>query len=255
MLSEIRLQGRKLIMGAVSLFTLTLAVGVMLIFSLSLMPLVYRSAALPLVSDSLKEYTSYINLAVSAALVFVTFMAHNALKTGSDRYMLKKAENVRTGTKDIFFYFSPVNFVSLFSIKFRLLQLRLLIFTLLNVPTVLCAALLFSLSQSIFSAAVTAVLVAGLIAFFISSVYFYMRLTASLFLVKYYYIKGEYLSFRHLIASSENAMKGKEKELLRLKISFFGWFACCLFLLPMGYVWGYYNQTLAAYANKIMKLQ
>lgn len=255
MSSESRLKGRSLLIGAVPLFSLTLAVCLLLIFSLSLMSLVYRSALLPYVDNHFGKYAPYINLFAAAAILLCVIGAYAALKTGSDRYMLKKAENVHAGAKDIFYYFSPRKFFSLLSVSTRLFMIRLCVFLFLNIPTVLCALLLLSLSSSRFSAAVSAVLAAGCAAFFLSSIWFYMKLTSSLFLARYYFIKGEYLNFRHLTASSQNAMKGNIKSLCRLKLSFTGWFLLCILIVPSGYVWGYYRQTLAAGACEIMKLQ
>ncbi|MBQ7295905.1 MAG: hypothetical protein IJW86_06895 [Clostridia bacterium] len=255
MVSKIRLMGRSLLIGAVPLFCLTLSVCVLLIFSLGLMPLVYRSSVMSIVNSTFAEKSAYINLAVAAAILFIISMSYSALKTGSDRYMLKKAQKVSAGTKDIFFYFAPKNLFSLLFISFRTSVLRVLVFAFLNIPTVLCSLLLLTLSRSRFSAAVGAVLAAGCAVFFISSFWFYFRLTSSLFLVRYYFIKGEYINFRHLIASSQSAMHGKVNELCKLRLSFLGWFISCIFILPIGYVWGYYKQTMAAWANEIMKLQ
>ena len=253
MLSEIRLKGRKLLIGAVFLSSLTLAVCIMLMLSLSLMPAVYRAAVLPHISG--KDYAAAISLIVSFLLLILTFASLNALLLGSDRYMLKKAQNRYACTKDIFFYFRPFDFFRLLSLRLRLLTVRLALFILLNVPTVLCAFMLFLFVRERFSLAVTLILSAGTLAFLFSALYFYMRLSASLFLAEYYYITGEYLSFRHLIASSQSAMKGCSGYLFRLKLSFLPWLLSCIFLLPLGYVWGYYRQTLAACADEIMKLQ
>ncbi len=252
-MAEIRLRGRRLLIGTVPLFSLTLAVGIMLVFSLSLMPLVYKSALLPKLSQL--SLPSYTGVAVSAALLFVTAMSYLAVKTGSDRYMLRRAQGVYASATDIFYYFRPSAFFSLFIFKLRIFLLRLWVYVLLNIPTLLCAFLLRYLVSSRFSFAVSLVLCCGTAAFFLSGLYFYLRLTASLFLAEYYYIKGEYLSFRHLTGSSQNAMKDRSSELMRLRLSFSGWFLSCIFILPVGYVWGYYRQTLAAFADETMQLQ
>lgn len=249
MSGEMRLRGRKLIMGSELLFVLTLSVGIMLVFSLSLLPVVYKSEAANL------ELNKYINLLASAVMLAVVISSYNALKTGADRYMFKKAQSYSPTAKDIFFYFSPRSFFSLLYVKCRIFLLRAMIFILMNMPCFMCSVLLFNLSTSRFSLAVTTVLAGGVLVFFISGVYFYLQISSSLFMVKYYYIKGEYVSFRHLIASSQSAMKGRSAELLKLRISFMGWFLSCVFILPVGYVWSYYNQTLSAYADKITKLQ
>ncbi len=255
MASKIRLKGRTLLIGAVPVFCLTLAVCILLIFSLSLMPLAYRSGALPYVDAYAYEYSKYISLIFSLVVVFVTMMSYTAIRTGTDRYMLKKAQGVHADTKDIFFYFAPRKFFSLFMLSFRLFIIRLILFLFCNIPTAICTLLLFTLGRSTFSAAVSAVIAAGCLAFLISSVYYYSRLSSSLFLIRYYYIKGEYLNFRHLLSSSQNAMRSNTKALCRLKLSFAGWLMLCVLVFPIGYVWSYYKQTLAAWANEIMKLQ
>lgn len=255
MMSKIRLQGRSLMEGTVILFCLTFTVSVLLCFSISLMPLVYRSTVLPFISEKVKDFSSYISMFASALMLFFFLMCYNALKTGADRYMLKKAQNVCAGTKDIFYYFTPGNFISLFALSFRLMLIRITLFLFCNIPTAICVSLLIYLIKLSFSMAVSAVIATGCTVFLISSFYFYLQLSSSLFLVRYYYIKGEYLNFRHLISSSQNAMHSKIKSLCRLKFSFSGWFMLCLLIFPLGYVWGYYKQTLAAYANEIIKLQ
>lgn len=255
MAEKIRLQGRSLLVGAVPLSYLTFAVGAMLILSLSLLPLAYKSGVAPYLQGYLGEETKYFNLAFALILIVSGHMLYTALKIGSDRYMLKKAQNIHADTKDIFFYFRPKSFIGLLWLSLKLNLLKALIFLSFNVPTLICLSLIVNLSKSAFSAAVTLVLGAGCAAFLINAIRYYFKVTASLFLVKYYFIKGEYLNFRHLISSSQKAMKGKCSELLRLKNSFIGWFVSCTFILPAGYVWGYYNQTLAAYAAEIIKLQ
>lgn len=254
MLSIIRLKGRKLLIGSTTLFVLTLAVGMMLIFSLSFMPLAYRSA-IGLFSSYTRSFTPYISLAVSVAMLALTLLSYRALRLGSDRYMLKRAQGVHADTRDIFFYFRPAQATSLIGHSTALLIIRLLLFLLVNIPAVLSSLLVYFLARSSASALVLTIIALSSIAFFISALYFYSLLSASLFLVKYYYIKGEYLCLRHLVSSSADAMKGRSRELFLLRLSFTGWFFSCLFIFPIGYVWSYYNQTLAAYGDEIMKLQ
>lgn len=253
MVSEIRLAGRRLLIGAEGLSRLTLAVGIMLVLSLSLMPAAYEMAAEMYLADV--ELVPALSLAVSFFLMLITFMSFIALKSGNDRYMLKKAQGIAASAKDIFYYFKPRELLRLSYMKIRLLILRLSLFAVLNIPAMLSAGLLVSLSDGRVPLSAAAVLLCGTLAFLVSGTLFYMRVSASLFLAEYYYIKGEYLSFSHLVASSQNAMKGRGAELFRLRLSFWGWFFSCILLVTAGYVAGYYRQTLAAYADKIMKLQ
>lgn len=255
MTEKIRLKGRGLLIGAVPLSCLSVAVIIMMIVALSLLPLVYINALLPYLNEHLSFMTNYISVAVSLLIIFVIYMSYTAIKMGSDRYMLKKSQGIHADTKDIFFYFGSRGFFSLVTFSIRLFAVKVIIFIFFNIPTILCAVLLVYFSTSAFSAAVSLIIGAGCLAFAVNGVRYYKKATASLFLARFYFIKGEFISFRHLLSSSQNAMKGKEKELMRLKGSFIGWFFSCAFILPIGYVWGYYNQTLAAYADEIMKLQ
>lgn len=255
MSEKIRLKGRGLLVGAVPLSYLTFAVRTMLVFSLSLLPAAYKSAFMPFLFEWIGDKVRYVSLGFSLILIALIYMSYMALKVGSDRYMLKKAENVHADTKDIFFYFKPKSFIALAAFCVRVVIVKFLILLLLNLPTMLCAFLIAYLSQSVFSAAVTATLSFGCLAFLLNALRYYFKVTSSMFLMKYYFIKGEFINFKHLMASSQNAMKARGSEICKIKKSFIGWFVSCLFLLPIGYVWGYYNQTLAAYACEIMKLQ
>lgn len=254
MISAIRLKGRALLIGSVFLFILTFAVGSMLIISLSMLPVIYKKA-LPYVSSYTDEYTVYVNAVLSCLIMLGCVLSFKAMRFGSDRYMLKKAENVHADSRDIFFYFRLSEIIPLFAVNARLMLIRLVLFIFVNIPTGICLSLLYFISEMNSSAAVVSIIAIGTALFLLSGIYFYLRLSSSLFLTKYYYIKGEYINFRHLISASFSAMKGRSNELFLLRVSFFGWFLSCVLLLPAGYVWGYYNQTLAAYANEIMKLQ
>ncbi len=255
MTEKIRLKGRSLLIGAVPLSCLSVSVLIMMIVALSLLPLVYINLLLPYLNSTLPKYSKYISAIVAVLISLLIYIFVSSLKTGCNRYMLKKAQGIHADTKDIFFYFKGKSFFSLAFFSFRLFWVKALIFTLFNIPSILCLALLLAFSTHAFSAAVSLILAIGFAAFTLNGVRFYKKLTSTLFLAEYYFIKGEYINFRHLLSSSQSAMKGKSAELLRLKGSFLGWIFSCAFILPIGYVWGYYNQTLAAYANEIMKLQ
>lgn len=255
MTEKIRLKGRTLLVGAVPLSCLSVSVLIMMVVALSFLPLIYINTLQPYLNNKLGEFSSYISLFASIFIVTILYLLASSFKTGCDRYMLKKAQNIHADTKDIFFYFKLKQFFSLARISIRLLSVKIIAFLFLNIPTILCLALLVYLGTSPFSAAVSLILGAGCLAFTINAIWFYNRLLSTMFLVRYYFIMGEYINFRHLLSSSQSSMCGKEKELIRLKRSFAGWVLSCAFILPIGYVWGYYNQTLAVYATQIIKLQ
>lgn len=255
MTEKIRLKGRSLLVGAVPLSCLSVSVLIMMTVALSFLPLIYINTLQPYLNNTLGDTTKYISLFVSVFIAAIIYLFLSSFKMGCDRYMLKKAQNIHADTRDIFFYFKLKGFFSLAFLSIRLFIVKAVTLLFFNVPTILCLMLLIHLSTAPSSAAVSFILAVGCIAFAINAIGFYNRLLSTLFLVRYYFIMGEYINFRHLISSSQNAMRGKERELLRLKRSFIGWIFSCAFILPIGYVFGYYNQTLAAYAGEIMKLQ
>lgn len=252
---KIRLKGRSLLVGAVPLSCLSVSVLIMMTVALSFLPLIYINILQPYLSNKLGDVSVYISLISSVFIVTIIYLLLSSFKVGCDRYMLKKAQNIHADTRDIFYYFKLKSFFKLafFCVKLSFVKLITLLF--LNIPTILCLMLLIYLSSSPSSAAVSFILAVGCITFAINAIVFYSRLSSTLFLVRYYFIMGEYINFRHLLSSSQNAMRGKEKELIKLKRSFVGWLFFCAFIIPIGYVFGYYNQTLAAYASEIIKLQ
>ena len=80
------------------------------------------------------------------------------------------------------------------------------------------------------------------------------KISDTFFLVRYSFIKGDYLNFRHLLSLSQQNMSGKTEKLRRLKGSFTGWFLLCALILPIPYVWCYYRQTKACFAAEIYNL-
>ena len=125
---------------------------------------------------------------------------------------------------------------------------KLVIFSLLAVPFAVCGGICRSLCIKGFSAAVCSIFAVFTVLFLILALFTYSRICDTYFLVKYRYIKGDYLNIRQLFASSQSTMMPKIKKLRQMKVSFTGWFAICILILPIPYVWSYYRQCKACFA-------
>lgn len=72
------------------------------------------------------------------------------------------------------------------------------------------------------------------------------------FLVPYLFAQGG-CSVRQAIRQSIFGMKGRKSELFLFDLSFLGWFLLCLFLLPIAFVFPYYQGASALYARVIIE--
>lgn len=254
MTAEIRYKGRGMIIGAVGLFTLIFFVGALLVYSVNLLPLLYRGLIEPAAEEKFGQFSAYIGLAAAFLVLMLVFFCYNAFSLGSSRYAFKRAQRLSADTGDIFCYFSPKRLPGVTALTLRLFLLRLMLLLFCLLPLFIVATLVYFLTQNVASAGVIMIMALSSAAFLISAIYFYMRLSASLFLVRYIFIRGDYLNFRHLISYSQQQMRGRAGELMSLRLSFLPWFFLCLLIFPIGYVFAYYKQTLACYAHRVLSL-
>ena len=243
---EIRLKGRQKQGECSAILIMTFLIIVLSVLAVNLMPIVYVSAVKPLLSSELQAKA--ISLVISAAVLLIMHQVYSCLSFGCDRFMLKRAENFTSGAGDIFYYFAPSKLIVLcmFGLRFTLYKLRMLVLVFL--PFFLCLASFYSLCVQGFSAAVC-----GIFAVFSAVLFFvgfktYGEISNSLFLVRYRFIKGGYVDFRHLLSQSQQDMSKMSGKLRKLKGSFMGWFLLCLLIFPLPYVWCYYRQTKACFA-------
>lgn len=196
---------------------------------------------------------STILLMVSIVVIGISFTAFSVSDMGFTRYFLRKAERSGGSVKDLLFYFSPKKAVKLlgFSVRFTLMKILLLL--LCFMPFSVNLLIFISLSESSVSLKVSVVMLISALMFFLSGCLFYLEFADSLFLVKYYYAKGEYLTFRQLVSASQSQMKSFRKSLVKLRLSFSLWLIFSLCFFPSGYVFSYYSQSKAVLASEIMK--
>lgn len=237
-----RLKARKLQIGNTLLVSLSICIAFMLIVILNLIPLIYEKLVATVIDNK------FVNLTFSAIILFLVFCVFTAIKLGVCRFFYKRAAELSAGAKDIFYYFSFKKIFQALVFSVRLFCLKVVCFLFCFLPCILTLVLFLKLATNQLSLAIGIVLCVGAVAFAISAALFYNHLTASLFLSNYYFVSGCYLNFRHLIACSQNAMHRNKGELLKLKMSFLGWFFSCVFIFPLFYVVCYYKQSMAVLA-------
>ncbi len=250
MIYKIRLKAREKQAECSSILFLSFFITVLTVFSLNLIPLVYTVAIKPLYSGT----GGIMPLIFSGALLAVSLILYKALSMGCDRFMLKRAENTVAGAGDIFYYFVPVKLLSVCGFSMFFMLRKLIIFALLSVPFAVCGSICYSLCVRGFSAAVCSIFVLFTALFFILALVTFSRICDTYFLVKYRYIKGDYINIRQLFSDSQSNMMPRIKRLRKMRMSFAGWFLLCIFIVPIPYVWAYYRQSKACFAVDEEKL-
>ena len=248
MIYEIRLKGRQKQGECSAILTMSFFIIVLSEVSLNLIPLVYFSGIKPALSAFSEE--KYITLIVSAVIFILSVVTFSCLSLGTDRFMLKRAESTATGAGDIFYYFAPKRLFAMCAFFMKFNTMRFFIFTFISLPFVICTIIFADHCKNGFSALVCGVFCVFSVFFLILAIYTFRKINDSFFLVRYCYIRGNYLNFRHLLSESQQDMSDKITELRKLRGSFAGWFLLCLLVLPLPYVWCYYRQTKACFATE-----
>lgn len=252
MVTRLRLKGRILLMDNVILISLLLGTTLMLILCINFFILVYELFLRSRVEALLTSYIFVADAFVALTVLAVSRVILRQVRLGTDRYFFRRSQKKGPSATDIFYYFSPRRAIGAIGFCVRLRLLKLLWLAVAFFPFSICLILLLYAAKGGVSSLVALVLAAGTVAFLLSGIYFYRNITASLFLARYHFISGDCLSFRQMISASQENMKNRRATLLKLKASFIGWFLLCLLIFPVGYVWGYYNQTLAVAANEFI---
>ncbi len=253
MISQLRLRGRALQINNLSeSILLFLSRGALLIALCLLQLLLSRISQTAEIYFSV-DVRKVMNLFFSLMLPTVIFLAMSLMNEGIRRFFLRRAGGLKAGSEDIFFYFRRKRLSSAirFSLGLRTVKLAAAFF--LYLPSAVTLLLIFLYLREGTSVRYLFALAASEIMFFINGSFFYFRLSNLLFLCPYFFASGEYKGLKRIITDSAEIMKSKRRVLTRLRLSFWGWFLTCLTVLPVGYVWSYYNQTLAVAAKDFMK--
>lgn len=249
MSSRLRLRGRRLIIGNTAFMSLFFSVGVMLILCINMGMLAYEIY----LRDMLGTFHGAADIAVPLFLLFVTRLVWLQMRLGADRYFFRLAENKGGVPGDIFYYFNPGRMLSVLILNTLITFIKIPFIILGFAPAFLCFAFISVLSYEGISVLVAVSLIVGGALFCMNGIFLYRKISSLLFLADYIFISGEFVSLRQLVSVSATVMRGEQRSLFRLKRSFYGWFILCLSVVPIGYVWCYYRQTLAVAAAKFLE--
>ena len=186
-------------------------------------------------------------------MVLVSFYLFSSVRLGFKRFFLKKAENLEAEYTDIVHYFKLTEMVRTFAYCFKLFVYKSIFALICIAPSILMIMLYARMTDKNLSLIISAIMLVSSFVFLLNGLFFFAKINNSLFLTDYYFISGEYVSFSHILASSQCVMKNKASELSKMKLSFIGWISLCMFILPIVYVFGYYGQTMAVLAAKYIK--
>lgn len=247
-ISIMKLKGRGYLIGNLLLLSLLFFTVILFSVCINILP----EMALQLLSTVPQNITNIITLFVCVAVILFLFCIFSAADMGLIRFFLRKAQKKGGKAKDLFFYFSPKQTAKLISFSVKTALLKFFILCICFMPFCFGSFLLFSLIKNSASLSVSVVMLLSTLCFLLNGIVFYSLADSSLFLLKYYFANGEYLNFRHLVSSSQTQMKKHRRTLLKLRLSFMGWFLSCVFILPIGYVFSYFSQSKAVAASHFM---
>lgn len=251
MISLYRLKGRALQIDNTLIMTLAFFTGGFFLLLINFLPSLYERFLAPVFEGGAFSYA--VDFSFSVLFLLILFGVYSSVRLGTKRYLFRKAVKKKPQARDLFFYFTPKNYFLSFFYSFKIAIIKLCLFLFCLFPSAVCFFMVERFSRQGVSALVCISLTVTAFCLLVNGAVFYSLFNSSLFLCDYYFIDGAYVSFRHLVSCSQRDMRGKNTLLTRMKMSFVGWFAFCLVLLPVPYVWGYYNQSLAVAAAEFMK--
>ncbi len=253
MVSLFRLKGRALQIDNVFIMSLTFFTGLLLLVVVNFLPTLYIRFIVPFFYFEKEKMSAVINVLFASVFLFVTFGFYSAIRLGTKRYLFKRTLKKKATAEDVFNFFRFREFFASFIYSLKISAVRLILFLFCFFPCMVCITILHRFFQQNASLLVCVSLTVTAVFLFVNGGFFYSLLYSSFFLCDYYFIEGTGLSFRHIVASSQRNMRRKNTLITSLKLSFIGWFVFCIFVLPIPYVWGYYNQSLAVAAAEFMR--
>ncbi len=251
MISLYRLKGRALQIDNTLIMTLVFFTGGLFLLIINFLPALYECFLAPFFDR--EAFSSFADFAFSILFLLILFGVYSSVRLGIKRYLFKKAVKKKAVTQDIFFFLTPKKYFSSFFYSLKTTAVKLILFLFCLFPSAVCFFMVEHFSRQGVSALVCISLSATAICLLVNGSVFFSLFNSSLFLCDYFFISGDYVTFRHLISCSQKYMQGRNRLLTRMKLSFTGWFTLCLFILPLPYVWNYYNQSLAVAAADFMK--
>ena len=206
------------------------------------------SAAPYFISRSINN--TYVIIAVCAIILILNIFVYSSFKAGRSAWFLfckKKKRSQKT-----LYWFSPKKmfknsriFLALFFKKAALALAFMLPGTAIIASAVILAmngGVEFNLFASWIGGG-TAILAAGTV--------FFMIIQQRYFLVPYIRAENPSLKAKEVFRVSRKEMNGNLKKVFLMKLSFLPLFIACAAIVPIFYVWPYYNQSCALTAQSI----
>ncbi|MGN1418269.1 MAG: hypothetical protein ACI4W6_02965 [Acutalibacteraceae bacterium] len=175
-----------------------------------------------------------------------------ALKNGMIYYYSLKAGGKSADVKDLFFYFSPAKFFRSARFGFFSWIIEAVNFAVSFLPAFAFTAVLFYHLIKGCTKELFIILVLSAAASFAVSAFFYFKVRRLFFLAKYYFVKNEKNTAAGCFKQSAQMMGGQTVRLFSLRAGFAGWFLLCPLVFSVPFVAGYYGQTMALYAEKLI---
>lgn len=250
--SRIRVKSRILILDK-NLFLITvLSTGFLLMLAINLLPYIMQNTLMITLKNHSDIVSNSVELVISFCIFIGSILSFCAFSLGVNRYFLKLAQSEDANIKDIFYYFSVKRIFNVSWFYIRIFTIKAVVFIFCQLPSLVLIILVLLLINNSVSALVLMVLCISIAVLIISGLVFYKLISSSLFLMKYYYISGKFVNFSHALASSQEAMLNEKHTPFALTMSFSAWFLSCVFIIPIAYVWSYYIQSKAVFANLML---
>ncbi|MGN0448293.1 MAG: hypothetical protein ACI4GC_07090 [Acutalibacteraceae bacterium] len=213
--------------------------------------ILFLEGTLPALSIFLPDVYVGINLILRVvfyvAATFLFLFSVFSFRSGADRFFLRKAQGQGAKVGDFFYYLSPKRVVELFRFYLNFYIRKLILVLLCFTPFVISDVTLYLLVRNgDFSLNVTILLSLMNLLFLLNGMFFYYRFSVFLLISRFCFAGGKYLSQKHLFSVALHESEDIRKKLFKMRLSFSGWFLSCLLILPIGFVWGYFKQSVAA---------
>lgn len=246
--SIIKLKGRGYLIGNLPLLILLFLSLWAFSVCLNFLPEVMSQ----LLDESHPEIQIFIVSGVSVVIILILTNVLSLSYMGLQRFFIRKAEHKGGKVSDLFYYLRPSKSLGAMVFVFKYTMMKFMINAVCFMPFSVSLLFLIKIIKTSASLNVTVVIFLSCVLLFINGTVFSYSVNSSLFLVKYYYIKGSCFTFRQLVSTSQKEMREHKKMLLKFDLSFVWWFLSCLLIIPSIYVFLYYGQSKAVFASEIM---
>ncbi len=191
-------------------------------------------------------------LAACAAVLILNLFSYSTFMTGRSAWFLfykKKKRLLKT-----IYWFSPSRLSKSLGTYLSLLVRKAALASAFLLPgaAIIVSAVILALNGGVeFNLFVSWIAGGGVI--LISGAVFMMIVIQRYFLVPYIRVENPKMKSKEIFALSRREMNGNMKKAFLLKLSFAPLFLICLTVLPIPYVWSYYNQSCALLAKSLRK--